>query len=423
MLILYNLLVANKLSSDETVKINKIGCGRYPEEQHILIDNVVWQALELPNGFVKLLNAYLDTRHNKSVVRINVNGIELKNESDTIFCQFWFDGSTHPYVVKPSAIDLMWEWGYGDNDKVPYLITCPLNFVDTFPRSVSLTANPCDNAENNLMIIDEKPIDDVKKKFGVCGKQIDFEDRDFGIKFIEWLHMMRILGADKIYFHNRYVHQDFYGVLQYLEEQNYITMWPYLEPSGVDIQNRNSFQSYFLEMNTLNDCFYRLRNSYEYIVILDTDEVIMPAVVTDRNWADMLNNNFNLTIKRDGFTAQNLYYPNIGAEPFAGIPKYHYMLQHVQRSVNFSVWDEASKTIFVPDEILVVHNHRPLMCIDGAPCENEEMPTNISHSNHYRDHVDEPMFEETTEDKMIWRFKDELIKAVHKTLLATGFVP
>lgn len=84
-------------------------CGRFPEKKDISIDNVIWQILELKNGFVKILNAYLDTRQNKTVVRINVNSIDLKIERDNIFCQFWFEGSEEqPVVTQATEYVLMW---------------------------------------------------------------------------------------------------------------------------------------------------------------------------------------------------------------------------------------------------------------------------------------------------------------------------
>ena len=89
-------------------KIKQI-CGRFPEEKHIMIDNVVWQVLELPErGFVKILNAYLDQRQNQTVVRINVNSPPLENQEDILYCQFWFANNLQPYIVKTSNIRTLW---------------------------------------------------------------------------------------------------------------------------------------------------------------------------------------------------------------------------------------------------------------------------------------------------------------------------
>jgi hypothetical protein len=99
--------ISNDIDVSKRVKKAFLGvktssCGRYPMEEHITIDNLIWQVMEHPKGLVKILNAYLDLRQNKSVVRINVNSAELNN-SDIFYCQFWFDDVT-PVVVKATDI-------------------------------------------------------------------------------------------------------------------------------------------------------------------------------------------------------------------------------------------------------------------------------------------------------------------------------
>ena len=76
-------------------------CGRIPDEKDILIDNVVWQALETREGFVKIYSAHLDTRFNESVVRITAAGPKITLLKEVrMFCQLWFeDDLKNPYVV------------------------------------------------------------------------------------------------------------------------------------------------------------------------------------------------------------------------------------------------------------------------------------------------------------------------------------
>jgi hypothetical protein len=82
-------------------------CGRFPSAEYVTIDNLYWQVLQTPNGFVNIYNAYLDLRQNKSVVRINVDAICL-NESRKFYCQFWKDEVSAPTVVKATEKLLAW---------------------------------------------------------------------------------------------------------------------------------------------------------------------------------------------------------------------------------------------------------------------------------------------------------------------------
>lgn len=411
------------LPTEENDEISlEFQCGHYPSEKDILIDNVVWQILEMPKGFVKLLNAYLDMRRNQSIVRVNANGIHLNITTDTIYCQFWFEGDKRPKVVKSSEYFMMYYWGTQADQKLPYLIECPFNNDGKIPTEISLAANPCDTADNLLKIIDNQPENGVKKTFGVCSKFITYENRNFGIRFIEWVHILRILGNDKVYFYNRFVHDEVFKVFQYMEGQKLIEMWPFLEPAGIPNMQAYGTQHFLLEMNMLNDCFYRIRNLYEYVVVLDADEVIMPVLETDRNWMDILIS-FNKSINPASYCFENVYYPNTEAEPVAGVPNYHHMLQHIQRSENFSFPGQAVKSFNVPEDIKVIHNHYALFCFSNHHCWCYGMPTNISQLSHYRDHMDSESFLVTVESKLMWKYKDELIRDVKETIEATNFIP
>jgi hypothetical protein len=92
---------------ESTTTANK-SCGRFPAEKDIVRDNEIWQEMKTPNGSVKLFNAYFDTRMNKTVVRVNVNTIELNITRDLIYCQLWFKGKSEPYVVQALNHTMLW---------------------------------------------------------------------------------------------------------------------------------------------------------------------------------------------------------------------------------------------------------------------------------------------------------------------------
>lgn len=80
------------------------------------------------------------------------------------------------------------------------------------------------------------------------------------------------------------------------------------------------------------DCFYRTRNLYDYIVVLDTDEVIFPMGSKDYTWHDLVKN-----FKREivSYLSLNVLMPNTLKPLHSDIPGYHYILQHTQ--VRFKV--------------------------------------------------------------------------------------
>lgn len=397
-------------------------CGRYPGEEDLLIDNIVWQVLVTPRGPLKLLNAYLDTRKNRSVVRVNANGILLDIFSDSIYCQFWFDDESQPEVAKATEFVIMWHLEASSDHKMPYLIECALRNSEKTPIAVSLTANRCDDARNLLKIIDNQPVDGVRKKFGVCSSIISYENRDSGFRFIEWIHILRILGADKIHFYNRFIHDDFSTVLHYMEDQGFIEMTQYIEPTEV---GNDFIQFQLLQMNLINDCFYRTKNLYEHIVVLDCDEAIVPILDNDKTWSDLLNSFKKTHIYEempDTIVVENYFYPELGEAQFENIPKHHYMLQHIKRFIDFTNPIQTVKAIHTPDNIKVINNHFSLYCFDKLHCDVFGASANIARVNHYKNDIVEVRYD-MIDDEVMWKFKDELMEAVAKTIEATSFYP
>ena len=38
----------------------------------------------------------------------------------------------------------------------------------------------------------------IKKKFAVCVKGLDYPHQDISVRLVEWIEMLNILGADKV---------------------------------------------------------------------------------------------------------------------------------------------------------------------------------------------------------------------------------
>ena len=289
---------------------------------------------------------------------------------------------------------------------------------------MSLTTEACANAENNLKIINNQPKNGVKKKFGVCLKQITYEDRSFAIKFIEWVHLLRILGAEKVHLSNRFVHPETYKAMKYFEKLGYIEVKPFLEPTGVpDI--KHEWEARTLELNMINDCFYRVINIYEFIVIIDPDEVIMPKSGSIKSWNQLLDSVDYKSRNVDAYLSRSVTFPPLKAIANPEIPKYHYILQHFQRNERFLSFRAPytnHKAILSPDNILSVFNHGYLECFERQ-CTNFTFPTNVAQLNHYRDEEKVASNGQTVVDTTVWKFKDELVRDVKETIENMKFEP
>ncbi|XP_055380469.1 uncharacterized protein LOC129611370 [Condylostylus longicornis] len=433
-------------------------CAKYPSIFELEFNNIYWQTMHTTNGTFQLFGAYYDIRK-KSLLgpTVRILGMIDRIEPNVkTYCQFWFDGQKEPYIVKTFEYKYIWynKWGnYKQGIYQPYLIACqiPKPFHGIVPSSVSMVEKECDTATNNLRVIYNRPEDDKKKGFAVCVKGLDFLYDDLSVRLIEWIELLNILGADKIYFYELQVHPNITKVLKHYEQMGKVRVTPLTLPGGQP--NVAGFQHLYLTKKTnhkrqnevipYNDCLYKNLYLYNYIALLDIDEVIMPKHINDMTWSDLMkriipkansNNNNNSTgIPTGGYQSynfRNVYFLDDHQHEHGwhkDIPQYMHMLQHVHRAQNYTKPHQYIKCFHDPERVLTLHNHFPLACLGGV-CKSYSTDTDDAHLQHYRaDCVKtlkkscEDFREHSVEDKTIWKYKDELINRTIKTLETLGF--
>ena len=86
------------------------------------------------------------------------------------------------------------------------LVSCviPKSKYGRIPSAVSLVERPCDTPTNHLKVIYNKPkigTKGEKKTFAVCSKGHTFPDVDKSVNLIEWIEVLKSLGADVFIYH------------------------------------------------------------------------------------------------------------------------------------------------------------------------------------------------------------------------------
>jgi len=190
------------------------------------------------------------------------------------------------------------------------------------------------------------------------------------------------------------------------------------------------------ELIPYNDCLYRNMYRYEYVALLDIDEVIMP--IKHNNWAEMMDEVVKASLKvknetRASWNFRNVYFMDEMTdlhEPqhFASIPPYLHMLQHVYRSANYTKPGQYVKCFHNPQKALILHNHFPLGCLGGV-CTSYPVDTGLGHLQHYRSDCVNTLKKSckndfksvSVKDTTIWRWKDQVIQKTSDALLKLGF--
>ena len=118
-----------------------------------------------------------------------------------------------------------------------------------------------------------------RKMFGVCSKGLDFPTVDLSARIVEWLEVLRALGAEMVSIYTLDVHPNIQKVLDHYSREGYLQVTPLSLP---DYQpnlpwlrhkfmekHRNKVASWQYELIALNDCFYRrsLRQHYWHLLV------------------------------------------------------------------------------------------------------------------------------------------------------------
>jgi len=433
-------------------KLNKNNtCAKFPSIYDLHFNNIYWQVTETSNGTFYLYGAYLDVRPKNRLgptVRIlgMINRLEPKVKT---YCQLWFNSSKEPVFSKVLEYKYIWykKWGnYKQGIFQPYLLACQLhkNYWGKVPASVSVVERQCDLATNNLRVIYNKPDDpkEKKNKFAVCVKGLDFPHDDLSVRLVEWIELLTTLGADKIFLYQLEVHPNITKVLEYYQEQGKVDLTPVslpgFQPNMPVLQHmylksklNNKRQN---ELIPYNDCLYRNMYRYEYIALLDIDEVIMP--IRHNNWADMMEEVVTNSLKiknetRASYNFRNIYFLDEMLEAhgqFKDIPPYLHMLQHVYRSSNYTKPGQYVKCFHNPEKALILHNHFPLGCLGGV-CTSYPVDPGLAHLQHYRTDCVSTLKKScandfkssSVRDTTIWKWKDAVVSKTTEALLKLGF--
>lgn len=79
----------------------------------------------------------------------------------------------------------------------------------------------------------------------------------------------------------------------------------------------------------LNDCLYQLKNLYEFVIVLDPDEIPIP-VRGHKTLHDFAKTFVKESKPIDCYSFLSVTYPDLGVPPVPKFPAYHYMLQHTR---------------------------------------------------------------------------------------------
>ena len=305
--------------------------------------------------------------------------------------------------------------------------------------AVSLVEEDCETPTNYLSIIYNLPAGE-KGKFAVCVKGMDFPLDDLSVRMVEWLEVLKALGADKIFLYNLDVHPNVRKVLSDYSSRGEIEVIPISLPDHQP--NLPWLQHLFIKSKLIhkrqneivpyNDCLYRNMYRYEYITLLDTDEVIVPT--NHSNWSDLMKDLVRTTGNKTSWAFRNVYFFDDFLEKNEGghipdIPPYLHMMQHVYRSDRHTPPGHYIKAFHDPQKVLTLHNHFPFSCLGG--CRHHSVDTSLGQLQHYRPSCvseikrkicEERYRRDSVRDTSLWSVRDTVVQRANNVLQTLGFI-
>ncbi|XP_016986396.1 uncharacterized protein LOC108049656 [Drosophila rhopaloa] len=455
-----------ELLARENMRLPSVDCGPAPDMMNIDFHNTYWQKATNGNLTYYLFAAYYDERETvPEAPLVRLLAMINQHEDDSfqypeIFCQFWFDGRAKPVIIPVSEHKVMWPFGHSPRRYYPTFLSCPLTegrHKWGVPKMVSLVAKKCDMARNLLRVVyetDESAKAVPKKttsslstspKFVVCVKAMDFPYEDKSWRLIEWLELMRLLGAHKVVLYDAQMHQNMTRVVKdYLvTSPGFVELRPMSLGRGEPharphfhhyAMMADSFNRILNEIIPYNDCFYRNMYKYDYVGVFDIDEVIMPLgnrttwpelVKLARVVPDYESRTPPNCTEWVSFCFRNVYYPRYPERPkvYRNLSSSFYMLQHVERVRQHCNREDAAKCLHDTRFAIGLHNHFTLFHTEQSACAAKSVPIEFAQMQHYREPDLESQLLDPIVDASIWRFQPHLQARVEDRFRRLGFLP
>ena len=160
---------------------------------------------------------------------------------------------------------------------------------------------------------------------------------------------------------------------------------------------------------------------YDYIAVVDIDEVIMP--LKHSNWNDLIREIKRKTSEASdnitSFVFRHVLFPDemmkVEEEEGKGeedIPEWLHMMRRVYRSARYFPPGHNVKSLHRADVSQAVHNHYGLSCL--GLCRPHHVLTDLAQLNHYRRGCPASVrncssYEKRVRDTAVWKIKDQVI--------------
>ncbi|XP_014681593.1 PREDICTED: uncharacterized protein LOC106821346 [Priapulus caudatus] len=373
-----------------------------------------WQPVNGTQFKTRLFSAYYDTRGQR---RVTVVGVASFRHRPVLYCVLWYN-DTVTAGVRATSVLIMEHWNM---NYTAIYFDCNLRARDPVPNAVSLVSHADDTSPSNYARVHKHADTPAPRngRFSVCIKPLHYNYGDT-LRLAEFVEFHRTMGAEFFTFYNHSVNADVTALLQYYVERGVaeVLPWQLDIKSQREIRTENMFAA-------LNDCLLRNQRRYEYQVVVDVDEFIVPHLADDADYTQLLR---RLTAVREdayyvgAYCFRNTFFYSEWPDDAAAatLPLHLTTLAKTKRTQKTWPRGNRSKCIVRGADVTIMGNHLPWRFADGRQFSIVEEGVALLH--HYRvceyDGHDCVKTAPAVVDATVYRWKDELLRRVATVLAA-----
>ncbi|KAK2723065.1 uncharacterized protein LOC136034378 [Artemia franciscana] len=401
-------------------------CNHFPTFHTISFDNSYWQVANLKSTTIYIFSAHFDNR-TYPTIRVLAETVGRINQLTTK-CYLWFSINRAPVIT-----DIKLTYLYGKPSfytkkhslyTFPVVISCLIPKRDNIPISISIAESNCSRISNNIKIYSANS--NEKSGVSVCLKGLQYNS-DMSKQLTEWIEINKELGIAKMTFYIYNIHPKTKQLLEKYTESGSIDMLPITIPGRVPntyFMRKELFdatvRAWVHEIVPINDCYFRNMNIYQYVLVIDIDELIVPK--KHRTLTEMIN---SISNSFTSLSFSEVYFWSNNTKCIEGTSCDLYYFQRTLRSPKYFLDTRASghyKSLHNTDKVVWVGHHYEGGCV--SKCERRYVSTDIAHNQHYRETCELEIQSECNnkyrngsyDERLLWRYMDSVIIKVAKML-------
>lgn len=385
---------------------NVIDCDSVQLKPPQLVNNR-WQLTMDPsdsNNNLVTMGAYLDDRFHTDITKHSIMILVLTSDYAqymqqvipgsrvNLHCYAWYKNVSGPmYLNQVKMIKLdKWVFKVNGERRYQFSVTCAsntgINVQNKKPAYVSLTFHPC--VIQHKIEIHHAIRQNYTGINGVCVPPLygKWDDRETAA-LIEWIEILTMFGVKEINLYNVTLNSDdtLKKILSYYSLKGVVKLYQF--PPPVDNYPLNSTYdvTQMAVRATVNDCLLRNIYSYEYALIIDKDEVIVPYLSTQ--YSDLFNHLLYNLPNADistGFMFRSLdFYLDFQQANSSHVPDEDNILI-TSKYTEYTKASNRFKAVINPRLCLLAHNHECMYQVFWDSIRDKQVPIEIASVHHYR---------------------------------------